>query len=100
MIRLPKLGQPLHEVEKRADEEITYTIDLSEYLEKNEVVTEIVSTTNTSKCRSRKGIYMEATVPVSTIEGAALHKKYLVSIVYKTNLGNTRSIAFNVKVYK
>lgn len=102
-LTLPPLSQPLLKVEKRADEEIKYTLNLSNTLDKNEVIMSIIKVAYPvpiTLYRSRRGNTIEITVPPTTITGSFACREDRLLVEYKTILGNTRSLEFIVKVYK
>lgn len=97
MFKLPKLGQPLHRVEKSATETINYLIDLTDVLEPNEVVLGI--TCNYSS-RSKRGKFIEVCIPSSIFDSTAAYIDTKVDISFNTSFNNTRSASFIVRTYR
>jgi hypothetical protein len=102
MILVSKPGESLPKVEKRAEETITYSLDIEKILVPNEVAVSIKGVTsklNIGKYRTRRGTSIELTVLPHDI-GAPQYMDYTVSVLFETNMGNTRSAVFNIRVYK
>jgi len=97
MIKLPPLGQPLHRVEKWADECIAYTFDLSDTLDKNEVVTSITSPLT---ARPRRAKFIEVIAPQTEVNGASTYQDTKIDVSYTTNMDNIRSFSFIIRNYR
>jgi hypothetical protein len=100
---LASYGQPLTRVEKKADETILYTIDVSSFLDNHEVIVSMMLPSYVAQItnfRSRKGKFIEVFIPAINLEGAAAYQDNKVNIVYTTNYGNTRTASFMVRCYK
>lgn len=97
MIKLPPLGQPLYRIEKSSNESITYTFDLTDVLNKNEVVTQV---TTSLTARPRKTKLIEITAPQIEVGGAGNYQDTKINVSYNTNMGNTRSFSFIIRNYR
>lgn len=101
--KLPVCSAPLYKTEKRADESIAYTIDLTTELDNDEIIIAVQSpkyVAPITQYRSRRGKYLEVTIPDIVLEGAASTQESKCVIKYATNKGCNRTAAFIVKVYR
>lgn len=101
--KLPAPGASLHKVEKQAAENICYQIDLNDILDKNEIIVAIQVPTYSvpiTQFRSRKGKFIEITVPAIEIVGASPFQESKVVVKYVTNTGNARIASFLVKAFR
>lgn len=100
----PLAGQTPPRVEKRAEEQVQYTIDISPLLSKTEVAicieNIICSAPIIEKCRTRKGKSIELFVTSMDLTGTAAFVEYKVTIQFKTTTNSIKSAVFLVKVYK
>ena len=104
MIEVKLPGQPFPRVDKRAAEIVTYLVDCSVLLDKNELIVsaEVLDPpagTTISNVRTRKGKNVEikiATVPVTT----AAYIDNTINLLLRTSMDNTRLASFIVRVYK
>lgn len=96
-------GNPIPKVDKRSNENILYTVDLTELLTgTNELTNEIQSVQCAlpiESSKTRQGKFIEIRIPPSEVRTAA-YQDYNVSILFKTTLENIRSAVFTVRVYK
>lgn len=101
-ILITKPGEPLHKVEKRAVDRLTYTLDLSNILEHNEIIQKIQGHSaliDIEGVRSRRGRFIEMQVLPSE-NGSAPFLEFQITVFFETNLGNTKSAPFTLRVYK
>ncbi len=100
-VLIPPAGQPTPRVEKRAEETVQYTLDVSKLLDERELVTGIESITpNVERCRPRKGRTIEIYIPPDTSVGAANFTEHKVTVLFKTTTDSIKSAVFSVKAYK
>lgn len=101
-ILITKPGEALHRVEKRAVDSIKYSLDLKNILEELEIITSIKgssSLVDLTGVRSRKGKFIELQI-LPNDNGSAPFLEYQVTIIFETNLGNTKSASFLLRTYK
>lgn len=103
VVKLAGISPP--KVEKRAAESIVYTLDCSELLEKNEVITSIdlindyPSTIVYSDIRSRLGKHIEVRIDNTPI-GTSQYVDFNTNVFFYTNFKNKKLAVFTVRVYK
>ena len=101
--KLPTYSSPIYKAEKRADEVLTYSIDVSGELDQDEIIVQVqepLYINTITQYRSRKGKYLEVTIPSSVIEGASPTQESKCTIRYSTNKGNIRIASFIIKAYR
>jgi hypothetical protein len=101
-IIIPKPGEALPKGEKRANETITFILDLNNILEATEVAVKIVtvdSKVELSLVRTRKGKFIEF-LALPSDNGASQFLDYPINILFQTSLGNLRSASLIMRVYK
>lgn len=102
-LKLSGIGQPLTRVDKSVDDVITYSIDLITVLDQHEIVVNIeyakYGEDKLEQVRSRRGVFLEITIPSISIVGAAPFEDRKVHVKYKTNKNNIRSVSFIVRAF-
>lgn len=97
-------GAPLSKVDKRAAEVITYLIDCTSLLDTHELVVsakanDLPAGVTIENLRTRKGMFVEATVSNQPISTAA-YIDFTINLTLKTSFNNTRLAVFILRVYK
>jgi hypothetical protein len=102
IIKAKPPGQPIPRIDKRTIETITYQLDLNDLLLPNELVTGIISTEaklDISEVKPRQGKFIEVKVTPSLVV-ASQYVDYPITILFSTNVGNTRAGVFTIRVHK
>lgn len=102
IIKAKPPGQPIPRIDKRAVETITYQLDLNDLLLPNELIAGIVSTEaklEIPEVKPRQGKFIEIKVTPSSVVSSQ-YVDYPVTVLFSTNVGNTRAGVFTIRVHK
>lgn len=104
MIEIKLPGQPFPRIDKRAGESVTYLLNCSVLLEKNELVVSatpelLPSGVAVSNIRTRKGTVVEVKVTNTPLTTAA-YSDFTINLLLNTTFNNTRLATFVVRAYK
>lgn len=99
-VKLP--GSPAPRIEKRALESIVYSVDLTELLSNNELATSVVEVAgklNITDIKIKHGKSVEVRIPSSDVT-TSQYVDHVITVLFSTNMNNTRAAVFNVRVHK
>ncbi len=105
MIKAVLANQPSPQLHQRSVDNILYTLDCTDLLDKFELILNPSISSNTkgllfSSIRTRKGLFIEFKIATESLHLGSEYQDYNIIIRFDTIAGSTKSAAIKLRVHK